>query len=78
MSHVITHRFQLTPFELASYDPNLSAGANLTFAGTHLINGKPVNGSSCARGFDQVGFIMGSSASLFNVRYFSRPRAAFG
>lgn len=53
--------------ELASYDPNLSAGMNLTYAGTHLTNGKPDNGSACVTGFDQAGFVMGTSASLFNV-----------
>ncbi|KAF8919942.1 phospholipase B [Mucidula mucida] len=58
--------YEITPFELASYDPNLSAGVNLTFAGTHFMNGRPENGSSCVNGFDQAGFIMGSSASLFN------------
>ncbi|KAI3618723.1 phospholipase b [Moniliophthora roreri] len=58
--------YEITPFELASYDPDLSAGANITFAGTHLTNGKPANGSACVTGFDQVGFMMGTSASLFN------------
>ncbi|KAL0581866.1 hypothetical protein V5O48_000234 [Marasmius crinis-equi] len=58
--------YEITPYELASYDPNLSAGANLTYAGTHMTNGTPESGSSCVTGFDQVGFVMGSSASLFN------------
>ncbi|KAG6816975.1 hypothetical protein H0H87_001290 [Tephrocybe sp. NHM501043] len=58
--------YEITPLELASYDPNLSAGMNLTYAGTHLTNGTAVNGSACVTGFDQAGFIMGSSASLFN------------
>lgn len=40
---------------------------NLTYAGTHLFNGTAVNGSACVTGFDQAGFIMGTSASLFNV-----------
>lgn len=54
--------------ELASYDPFLSSGMNLSFAGTHLNSGRSLNGSACVVGFDQAGFIMGSSASLFNVR----------
>ncbi|KAJ7647403.1 phospholipase B [Roridomyces roridus] len=58
--------YEISPFEIASYDPNLSAGMNLTYAGTHLTNGKADNGSACVTGFDQAGFIMGSSASLFN------------
>ncbi|KAG6830791.1 hypothetical protein H0H92_014640 [Tricholoma furcatifolium] len=58
--------YEITPFELASYDPALSAGMNLTYAGTFLTNGKAENGSACVTGFDQAGFILGSSASLFN------------
>lgn len=40
---------------------------NLSYAGTHLSNGRSLNGSSCVVGLDQAGFIMGTSASLFNV-----------
>ncbi|KAJ7084311.1 phospholipase B [Mycena belliarum] len=58
--------YEISPFEFASYDPNLSAAMNLSYAGTHLSNGKAVNGSACVKGFDQAGFIMGTSASLFN------------
>ncbi|KAF8650407.1 hypothetical protein AX16_005214 [Volvariella volvacea WC 439] len=58
--------YEITPLELASYDPHLSAGMNLTFSGTHLTSGRAENGSSCVRGFDQAGFVMGTSASLFN------------
>ncbi|KAF9478647.1 phospholipase B [Pholiota conissans] len=58
--------YEITPLELASYDPFLSTGMNLTYAGTHLSAGRSPTGSSCVTGFDQAGFIMGSSASLFN------------
>ncbi|KAF9502000.1 phospholipase B [Pleurotus eryngii] len=58
--------YEITPLEFGSYDPNLSAMVNITYAGTHLTNGIPVNGSSCVTGFDQAGFMMGTSASLFN------------
>ncbi|KAF6762965.1 phospholipase B [Ephemerocybe angulata] len=58
--------YEITPLELASYDPALSAGVNLTFAGTRLIDGMPTNGSTCVVGFDQAGFVMGTSAGLFN------------
>ncbi|KAF8906593.1 phospholipase B [Gymnopilus junonius] len=58
--------YEITPFEIGSYDPFLSSGMNLSYAGTHLVKGKSSNGSSCVMGFDQAGFIMGTSASLFN------------
>jgi hypothetical protein len=53
---------------------------NLTYVGTHLSDNKAANGTACVKGFDQAGFIMGTSASLFNVRnsrfFFSR-RSSF-
>ncbi|RXW14305.1 hypothetical protein EST38_g11554 [Candolleomyces aberdarensis] len=58
--------YEITPLELASYDPSLSAGMNLTFAGTRLTEGRPENGTACVIGLDQAGFVMGTSAGLFN------------
>ena len=40
---------------------------NLTYVGTHFNNKTPPNDTACVTGFDQAGFVMGSSASLFNV-----------
>ncbi|KIM83371.1 hypothetical protein PILCRDRAFT_819610 [Piloderma croceum F 1598] len=57
--------YEMTPLEFGSYDPNLSAMVNMTFAGTNLTNGNPDNGSSCVTGFDQAGFVMGASSALF-------------
>jgi lysophospholipase len=53
--------------EFGSWDPNLSAMANLSYVGTHLKDGKPDNDTACVTNFDQAGFVMGTSASLFNV-----------
>ncbi|TEB37562.1 phospholipase B [Coprinellus micaceus] len=58
--------YEITPLEIASYDPGLSAGMNLTYAGTRLSNGTFENGTSCVVGLDQAGFVMGTSAALFN------------
>lgn len=41
---------------------------NITYAGTNFNNGTPPNTTGCVTGFDQAGFMMGTSASLFNVR----------
>jgi len=40
---------------------------NTAYVGTEFLNGEPTNTSSCVTGFDQVGFVMGTSASAFNV-----------
>jgi lysophospholipase len=59
---------KLSPLEFGSWDPDLSAMTNMTYVGTHLTNGQPPNDTGCVTGFDEVGFIIGTSASLFNVR----------
>lgn len=40
---------------------------NIAYVGTQFMNGEPTDTSSCITGFDQVGFIMGTSGSAFNV-----------
>jgi lysophospholipase len=59
--------YEVTPFELGSWDPSLSAMTNLSHVGTHLNNGQPDNNTACVTGFDEAGFVMGTSSSLFNV-----------
>ncbi|KAH7888717.1 phospholipase B [Phlebopus sp. FC_14] len=58
--------YEMTPFEYGSWDPNLSAMMPMTYAGSHLMNGLPANSSACVTGFDQVGFVIGTSASSFS------------
>ncbi|KAI0066051.1 phospholipase B [Artomyces pyxidatus] len=58
--------YEITPMEFGSWDPDLSAMMNISYVGTHLNNGVPDNDTACVTGFDQTGFVMGTSASLFN------------
>ena len=44
--------------------------APMAYSGTHLVNGIASSPSACVTGFDQVAFMMGSSASIFNVDHF--------
>ena len=62
---------------MGSWDPSLSAMVNLTYVGTHLLNGKPDNDTGCVTGFDQAGFVIGTSSSLFNVGEISQSREHF-
>lgn len=57
--------FEISPFELGSWDPSLRRFANLTWLGSDVYNGLP-QGPQCVLGFDQAGFVMGTSSSLFN------------
>lgn len=57
--------FEITPYELGSWDPSLNSFVDLNYIGTSLENGKP-NSSECVTNFDNAGFIMGTLSSLFN------------
>jgi len=71
--------YEYSPFEFGSFDPQLSAFFPTEYLGTSLVAGKPFLPASvaratrtspqnqCIRGFDQLSFIMGSSANLFNA-----------
>ncbi|KAG7193456.1 Lysophospholipase 1 [Scheffersomyces spartinae] len=56
--------FEISPYELGSWDPSLKAFTPTKYLGSSYNNGSP-NGS-CYANFDNGGFIMGTSSSLFN------------
>lgn len=56
--------FDFNPWEFGSADPSLYAFAPLQYAGTNFTAGSP--GDRCVTGFDNVGYVMGTSSSLFN------------
>ena len=64
-------QYEFTPWEMGSYDPDLSAFIDVRFLGTRLIDGKPLNSSACVTEFDQTSFVFGTSSSLFDVRNWS-------
>ncbi|KAL4908707.1 hypothetical protein BDW74DRAFT_187287 [Aspergillus multicolor] len=57
--------YEVTPWEFGSWDPTVYAFAPLAYLGTNYTNGT-VSGDTCMNGFDNAGFIMGSSSTLFN------------
>ncbi|RDW68877.1 Lysophospholipase [Aspergillus mulundensis] len=57
--------YEVTPWEFGSWDPTVYAFAPLAYLGTEYANGS-VHGDKCVRGYDNAGFIMGSSSTLFN------------
>lgn len=56
--------FEFTPFELGSWDPSVYAFTDVKYLGTSVQNGE--NNGTCIAGFDNAGFVMGTSSSLFN------------
>lgn len=58
--------FEFNPFEIGSWDPNTYQFADLRYVGTMLKDSSPVDEESCVVGYDQMGFMIGTSATLFN------------
>ncbi|KDQ08042.1 hypothetical protein BOTBODRAFT_139343, partial [Botryobasidium botryosum FD-172 SS1] len=58
--------YEFTPYEMGSWDPQLSMFTNMKYVGTTLNKGAPLNSTSCVIGFDQADFVFGTSSALFN------------
>ncbi|KAH8655154.1 lysophospholipase-like protein [Tricladium varicosporioides] len=58
--------YEFNPFELGSWDPTTYGFAPLRYIGSNFSGGAVLPKIPCVRGFDQVGFVMGTSSSLFN------------
>ena len=58
--------FEMSPYELGSWDPSLKAFAQMKYIGSYLENGTNSSGK-CIVNFDNAGYIMGTSSSLFNA-----------
>ncbi|PLB35232.1 lysophospholipase family protein [Aspergillus candidus] len=56
--------YEFNPWEFGSWDPTIAGFAPLEYLGSKFDNGK-LN-DTCVRGFDNAGFVMGTSSSLFN------------
>ncbi|KAF8331299.1 lysophospholipase 1 precursor [Cantharellus anzutake] len=59
--------WEFTPYEFGSWDPSLRSFIPTEHIGTAARNGTPSVTNVCVRGFDNAGFVMGTSASLFNA-----------
>jgi lysophospholipase len=57
--------FEFNPFELGSFDPTTYGFAPLDYVGSNFSAGVLTN--ECISGFDNAGFVMGTSSSLFNA-----------
>lgn len=58
--------FEFNPWEMGSYDPTLFGFAPLKYVGSQFQNGALPQNDPCIAGFDNAGFVMGTSSSLFN------------
>ncbi|KAM0755624.1 hypothetical protein T439DRAFT_308052 [Meredithblackwellia eburnea MCA 4105] len=60
-------QFEFTPYTMGSFDPSLAARVPIEWAGSYLVNGVPINSTSCVSGYENAGFVIGTSAALFNA-----------
>lgn len=58
--------YEFNPWELGSFDPTTYAFAPLRYLGSKFSNGVVPQQGECVRGFDNAGFVMGTSSTLFN------------
>ncbi|PGH08748.1 hypothetical protein AJ80_07786 [Polytolypa hystricis UAMH7299] len=58
--------FEFNPFEFGTFDPTIFGFVPVEYLGSKFEEGVIPNNESCVRGFDNAGFIMGTSSSLFN------------
>ncbi|KAL9084882.1 MAG: hypothetical protein Q9165_007835 [Trypethelium subeluteriae] len=58
--------YEFNPWELGSFDPTLFGFAPLRYVGSNFSGGSIPDKEQCVRGFDNAGFVMGTSSSLFN------------
>ena len=58
--------YEFNPFEFGSWDPTTYGFVPLEFLGSNFSGGVLAHNDQCVRGFDNVGYVMGTSSSLFN------------
>ncbi|KAK4167820.1 lysophospholipase catalytic domain-containing protein [Cladorrhinum sp. PSN259] len=66
--------FEFNPWEMGSYDPGNPAFAPLRYVGSRFTNGSLPSNEECVAGVDNVGFVMGTSSSLFNQAFLQIAR----
>ena len=60
---------EFNPWEMGSYDSSNPAFAPLRYIGSTFINGQLPSNGTCVAGFDNAGFVVGTSSSLFNQAF---------
>lgn len=58
--------FEFNPFEMGSWDYTLHSFSDIKYVGTNVSNGRPKEKGQCVAGYDNTGFVLGTSSSLFN------------
>ena len=71
--------YEFSPWEMGSSDNTVHGFMPLKWAGSNFTDGKVPKNGDCVNGFDNAGFVMGTSSSLFNqiVLYLNDPNSDY-
>ncbi|KAG5787451.1 hypothetical protein H9Q69_013483 [Fusarium xylarioides] len=58
--------YEFNPYEFGTWDPTTFGFVPTEYLASNFTNGSISSKGECVRGFDQIGFVMGTSSSLFN------------
>ncbi|KAH7382114.1 lysophospholipase catalytic domain-containing protein [Pyrenochaeta sp. MPI-SDFR-AT-0127] len=61
--------YEINPWEFGTFDPPTAAFAPLQYVGSKFRAGVLPDTERCVSGFDNAGFVVGTSSSLFNQAY---------
>lgn len=64
-----TTTWEFTPYEYGSYEPTVQGFIPIDILGTPLTNGQVGVGEMCVAGFENFGWTVGTSSTLFNGLY---------
>lgn len=67
----------MNPWEFGTFDPPTAAFAPIHYVGSNFRAGTLPNTEKCVSGFDNAGFVVGTSSSLFNQAYLQINRTDF-
>ena len=60
-------QFEMSPYEWGSWDSGVAAFTPTKYLGTAVSNGKPTKAAKCVTNYDNLGYVLGTSSSLFNM-----------
>jgi lysophospholipase len=58
--------FEFNPYEMGSWDPTVYGFAPTKYLASNFTGGLVPSTGHCVAGFDQIGYVMGTSSTLFN------------
>jgi lysophospholipase len=66
--------YELTPYDFGSWDQGVNAFTESRFLGSALSNGQPIKSGCCIVNYDNLGYALGTSSSLFNTACSNLPQ----